>query len=416
MLKQLKRKFIAIVMVLVGTVLVAVLAVSLYSTYAGQRELIVGALNRNLEGKIDSVPTIGMGAPRPDDDTGARGRNMIALAVEVSSDGVILETSDSHVYINSSLLNRVVQEALTSDGDFGDDRSIHVSWKSKRLDEGGMRVAIVDTTDADTTMQALLIRDLEIVIAGLAVLFAITYALANWALAPVAAAWEQQRRFVADASHELKTPLAVILANNEILEKDEGIPSGSRRWIQSTADEARHMKSLVNDLLQLARTDEEAAGLASAMRREELDLSDIVDKSALEFDAVAFERGCMIEAQIEPGIKMRGDREWMERLVIILIDNACKYCAPESTIRLSLRREGQHVVYSVNNQGPVIGPEELDHLFDRFYRSDKARSRSQSQGGFGLGLAIAKSTAEAHGGRIKATSTESDGTTFSITF
>jgi signal transduction histidine kinase len=265
-------------------------------------------------------------------------------------------------------------------------------------------------------MQALLVRDLEIVVVGLAVLFAITYALANRALAPVAAAWEQQRRFVADASHELKTPLAVILANNEILEKDGGIPPESRRWIQSTADEARHMKSLVNDLLQLARADEGAVGVASAMQSEDLDLSDMVDRSALEFDAVAFEKGCMIDAQVEPGITMKGDREWMERLVRILIDNACKYCSANSTIRLVLRREGQHVVYSVNNQGPVIDPEDLAHVFDRFYRSDKARSRSDSHGGFGLGLAIAKSTAEAHGGRIQATSTEADGTTFTVTF
>jgi signal transduction histidine kinase len=272
MLRQLKRKFIAIVMVLVGTVLVAVMAMSLYSTYAGQRELIAGALNRNLEGRIDSVPTIGVGAPRSEGGAPSGGRNMIALAVEVSSDGVILETSDSHVYINSTLLNRVVQEALKGEANYGDDRSIHVSWKAKALDDGGMRVAIVDTTDADSTMQALLVRDLEIVVVGLAVLFAITYALANWALAPVAAAWEQQRRFVADASHELKTPLAVILANNEILEKDGGIPPESRRWIQSTADEARHMKSLVNDLLQLARADEGAVGVASAMQSEDLDL------------------------------------------------------------------------------------------------------------------------------------------------
>jgi signal transduction histidine kinase len=172
----------------------------------------------------------------------------------------------------------------------------------------------------------------------------------------------------------------------------------------------------VNDLLQLARADEGAVGVASAMQSEDLDLSDMVDRSALEFDAVAFEKGCMIDAQVEPGITMKGDREWMERLVRILIDNACKYCSANSTIRLVLRREGQHVVYSVNNQGPVIDPEDLAHVFDRFYRSDKARSRSDSHGGFGLGLAIAKSTAEAHGGRIQATSTEADGTTFTVTF
>ena len=98
----------------------------------------------------------------------------------------------------------------------------------------------------------------------------------------------------------------------------------------------------------------------------------------------------------------------------ILIDNACKYAAPDSAIRLELAREGSKARYSVTNQGDPIDPDDLEHIFDRFYRSDKSRERSESTGGFGLGLAIAKSIAEAHGGTIKATSTEQDGTTFTV--
>ena len=394
MLKRLKIKFIAIVMTLVGLVLVASLAISLYSSYSSQRNIIIGALERNLAGDIDSVPTIG--APQHDREGGDRGRNMLALGVLVSSDGVILQTSDGGVYINQSVLTSVVSEVLSTSATSGDDAEAHVSWMSRTLSDGSVRIAIVDTTDADSAMHELIVRDAQIAAIALLVLFGITYVLAAWSLAPVAEAWEGQRRFVADASHELKTPLAVILANTEILMKDEAIPADSRRWVESTASEASHMKSLVNDLLQLARADEGAAQIAP------------------EFDAVAFEHGCTIDASIEPDVNIKGDRAWIERLVRILIDNACKYAAPDSVIRLELAREGSKARYSVTNQGDPIDPDDLEHIFDRFYRSDKARERSESTGGFGLGLAIAKSIAEAHGGTIKATSTEQDGTTFTV--
>ena len=412
MLKKLKRKFILIVMVLVGAVLIGVLGMSMYSSYANQRSIISGALDRNLDGELNSVPTIG-GMTAPQEDS-AHGRTMLALTVEVSSDGVVLQSSEGPVYINSSVLSQVVDAALNSGQKEGYDGSIHVSWKAKAIGGGAVRIAIVDTTDADFTFQSMIVRNLEIVALGLLLMFAITWFLADWALKPVSVAWEQQKSFIADASHELKTPLAVISANNEILERAKDIPAESRRWIKSNVEEANHMKGLVNDLLQLARADECIAGLASAMRIEPISLSEMVEQSALEFDAVAFENWNDISTTVQDGIVINADREWMERLIRILIENACKYASPKTTISVSLARQGQHVVYSVNNRGAVIDPQELPHVFDRFYRSDKARSRTKSEGGFGLGLAIAKATAEAHGGSISVTSNEQAGTTFTV--
>ena len=181
--------------------------------------------------------------------------------------------------------------------------------------------------------------------------------------------------------------------------------------MESTADEASHMRSLVNDLLELARADEGAS--SGAMHRTDVDFSDVVDSASLEFDAIAFERNCLIETDIEPDIHIDGDPNWIMRLSKILIDNACKYAAPGTTIDVKLSRASGHVTLSVTNQGNVIDPEDLPHLFDRFYRSDKARDRET--GGFGLGLAIAKGIAEAHGGTISATSTAEAGTTFTVT-
>lgn len=185
--------------------------------------------------------------------------------------------------------------------------------------------------------------------------------------------------------------------------------------MESTHDEAQHMKGLVEELLELARADETKLGDGSGVLHEErVDLSDLVEDAALEFDAVAFERGSAIEEDVAEGIYVTGDREWLSRLVKILIDNACKYAEVGSTVRVSLAREGKRCVYAVNNRGNTIPPEELSHVFDRFYRSDKARSRQGDASGFGLGLAIAKGIATTHRGTISATSTDADGTTFTV--
>ena len=230
----------------------------------------------------------------------------------------------------------------------------------------------------------------------------------------MARAWERQRRFVSDASHELKTPLAVILANTQILQGTEGIPEETRRWIDSTADEAGHMKGLVEDLLTLARADEQAATTAKAERNlESVDVSELVSRCALEFDAVAFERGCSIECSLVPGLHAPADQEGLKRVVRTLLDNATKYASEGTPVRVTLTGEGKHARLSVNNRGEVISPEDLSHIFDRFYRTDDARER-QKNGGFGLGLAIAKSLVESMGGKISATSDAASGTTFTV--
>ena len=412
MLKKLKRKFVAIVTTLAGLVLAGVLAMSLYSTYVNQQNLIAGALDRNLEGTTEAVPVIGStrkGAP------GKRNSNMLALTVEISQSGVVLESSDDNVSINGPVLEKVVEQVLEASANHGSLPEYHVSWKSATTSSGTTRIAIVDTTAVDDTFHNTLVRDVEIIAVGILVLFGISWKLADWALAPVQHAWDQQRRFVSDASHELKTPLAVILANTQILQRDKALPADSRRWVDSTAEEAGHMKTLVNDLLQLARADESVAGTTGILKRADVDLSDIVSSAALEFDAVAFERGTSVEDSVAEGVHVQGDADWLRRMVRILIDNAVKYAAAGTTVKVTLERRSKGCRLTVNNQGPTIPAEDLPHVFERFYRSDKARTRDGGAGGFGLGLAIAKSTVDAHGGTIQCTSDEKSGTTFTVT-
>ena len=409
MFKQLRRKFIVITMVLTGTILIGVLGSTLWTTYTTQRDLVQEQLDRSIDNDLDEMPLMGGKGPEKD---GLRA-NMLVIALDVSSDGVILQTSRSPIIVNSSVLADVVDVALASEVDQGRIDDLHVAWCRAWKNISTLRIVIVDTSAMDSALTEQIWADLRIIVIALLINFFVVWWLSGWALEPVARAWEDQRRFVSDASHELKTPLAVILANTDILVHDEKIPPESQRWIESTQEEAEHMKSLVNELLELARADESASGGAtSALHKEQVDFSELVDSAALEFDAVAFERGCMLESKITPEISLMGDRVWLSRLVRILIDNACKYAAVGTTVEVNLSKTANHARLTVVNQGNPIEPEDLPHVFERFYRSDKVRTRGT--GGFGLGLAIAKSIVDAHGGKISVTSNEVEGTCFTV--
>lgn len=410
MLRSLRIKFVVIIMVLVGAVLVSVLGSSFYSTWQTQRDMTWDAIERAVNGDLRQRPMIA--DDRSEDHHGRA--NMLVLAVDVSDDGMLLESNDAPVMIDSEVLAEVLENALSASADEGVDDELHIAWRRAYQQTGSWRVVIADTSASYYALQSLFVKDVIITAVAMAVLLVISIGLSTWVLKPVAAAWEQQRRFVADASHELKTPLAVIIANTQILEKDASLSPESLRWVKSTADESTHMKNLVEELLELARADESAAGTQGIMQKVDVDFSELVQSATLEFDAIAFERGCLIEDEVQQGIHVMGDPEWLGRLAKILVDNAVKYSESQGTIAVRLTREGRKCVLSVNNHGQTIEAEDLAHIFDRFYRTDKARSRNAKTGGFGLGLAIAKGIATSHGGDISATSSDEAGTTFTV--
>lgn len=406
MLARLRREFIAITMTLAGLILVVALGSTLVTSYTTQMARTQELLRRALSLDEDYSPLLG-------DTSGEMAVDaMLTITVEVSFDGDVLARSTSPVQISADTLYDVLFEALRSDQDSGSSSSYPISWM-RRDTSVGYRIALADTYSRDASLRSQAVADLVIFGVSMLALYAVVRLLASWALRPVEEAWNQQRRFVSDASHELKTPLAVILANTQILEDDPDMPAEARRWVLSTSEEASHMKVLVEDLLALARADEQTAMGGKSQVREGVDLSALVDSCALEFDAVAFERGCTIESDLTPGICVSGDAAQLERVVRILLDNATKYAETGTAVRVALARDGRRARLAVSNRGEVIDPEDLEHLFDRFYRTDRARER-QATGGFGLGLAIAKSLVEAHGGKISATSTATGGTTFEV--
>lgn len=409
MLDKLKRQFTIISLGLSSAILLLALIMSFMTNCGTQSSITTSLLDRSLERGMAVTPT--MGSKDREGTVGAD--SMLTITVDVSGGGVMLSRSESPVDIDEDDLNEVIQQAMSSSNTHGYDMGRHVAWATKTTNYG-LRIALCDTYSRDQALKKQAVSSLSIFIVSLGLLYGVCLWFATWAVRPVEKAWDAQRRFISDASHELKTPLAVIIANTQILQRSEGVAMDDKRWVDSTADEADHMKGLVEDLLTLAHADEAKAGtVAAAGTMVEVDLAAVVEESALEFDAVAFERGCQIESNASEKIMVKGDKGQLSRVVHTLLDNATKYAAKGSTVKVSLAREGKHAHLSVNNAGAVIEPEDLSHIFDRFYRTDKARSREET-GGFGLGLAIAKSIVEASGGKIWAESTATDGTTFHV--
>ncbi|MBO4364990.1 MAG: HAMP domain-containing histidine kinase [Eggerthellaceae bacterium] len=287
--------------------------------------------------------------------------------------------------------------------------SLGLYYHAKTYEGGTVRVAFASAGYVTQTIGSLVRTLLLVGLLAMACFVGVSALLARWAIRPVAHAWQQQQQFVADASHELKTPLAVILANNSIIMSDpQATVASQMQWVDSTENEAHLMQDLVNDMLYLAQ----AESTRGDVEYDQVDFSDIVQECVLQFESVAFERNVMMEDAIAEGLMVKGDSARLRRLVSTLVDNACKYADVGGNVSVQLDRVGQKCRLNVRNTGTVIPADDLPHVFDRFYRSDRARTREV--GGFGLGLSIAKGVVDDLGGEIRVGSTKQDGTCFTV--
>ena len=278
--------------------------------------------------------------------------------------------------------------------------------------EGGFyfRVVSADITD-NSTMYAVIDRTSDrqnlLTVATLVVLIYVTalivavlffYLYSSYALAPVGDSMKKQRDLIANASHELKTPLTVITTNAELLQQPGVDEQARERLSGNVLGTARHMRTLLEQMLELAKGDHPSSQAAY----QPVDFGEVVSHEALAYEAVFFEEGLELESRGETSVSVLGDPVELRQVVDILLDNARKYSNPGGKTVMTLRQEGRRkCLLAVSNPGPEIAPQDLPHLFQRFYRSDRARTRS---GSFGLGLAIAQSMVQRHRGRIWAQS------------
>ena len=250
-------------------------------------------------------------------------------------------------------------------------------------------VAMIDGTINDNN-QTLLFRQMLIIgSAALVVLVVVSIFIARRIVRPLEENDRRQKRFVSDAGHELKTPIAVISANSELLRRE----IGESEWLGNIDYENERMSDLVKQLLALSKAE------GGEAPKEPVDLSKLVDGEALPFETLAFEKGVRIESEVEADIHIEGNANQLRQLVSILLDNALSHGTTD-VIALSLRGEKHHAVLTVSNGAGELGAEALSHLFDRFWRTDEARNEADAH--YGLGLSIAKAVVEAHGGEIRA--------------
>lgn len=214
--------------------------------------------------------------------------------------------------------------------------------------------------------------------------------LTNWLIRPVEEAFLKQKQFIFDASHELKTPLSVIMTSAECLSKNPK----ETKWLDNIQSETERMNKLVLDLLNLAKYDNSYENRVLSV----IDLSKLVEKSVLTFESLIYDKGLNLKYHIDQDVNFKCVNSEMKQLVEILVDNAIKHAYDKSTITVDLIKKKDEISLVVKNRGDKIPKEEQSKIFERFYRSDNSRNRNENR--FGLGLAIAKNIVLSHNGKI----------------
>lgn len=411
MITKLKRKFILINMLLVSIVLI-ITFIGIYAfTYNKISSTSNWMLQKTLEEKGQREnQKRKIGGEKSGDDS-KPSLSKLTFLVELDNENNIIYINEDNIeIIDKEALDEIVFECIESKNKSGIIYDEELRFLKNKTDNG-LKIAFIDRSEEIDTLSSLFSTSLLVGVVSLSAFFVISIFLSKWAIKPAEESFNRQKQFIADASHELKTPLTVILANTEVLlsHKDDVI-SDQIKWIEYIKLESERMRGLVNDLLFLAKLDYKE----NITSFEQINLSEVMLSVILPFESLVFEKHKNLESNIQADILFTGNEKQLKQLGVILIDNAIKYCNDNGIIKINLTKVQNKINLSVNNSGVTISKEDQNNIFERFYRVDKSRVREN--GGYGLGLSIAKEIVELHKGQISVTSDENDGTTFKITF
>lgn len=302
-------------------------------------------------------------------------------------------------------LPRSVLETIARRADSAGGGRWENCWYYRLETPGGTRLAVASgETNLRRALAGQLIRAMLLaLIPGLVILLALCWVFSGFAVRPARTALRYQQQFLADAGHELKTPISAISVNAAALEAE----TGQSKYLDCIQSETQRMSGLIHQMMEAACLEQSA----EKIKRQQVDLTSLVYQATLPFECVALERNISYKLEIQKQVSASCDPEKIRQLAAILLDNAFKYVDEGGEVAVCLKADGRHFVFEVGNSGPGIHKEDLLHIFERFYRSDKVR---HGNGSYGLGLAIAQTIAREHHGRLTAQSEEGVWTSFRL--
>ena len=404
MLRQLKIKFIAITMILVSIILSFVFTLMYQSNVKSTYDKSVADLK--------TISTLDITKfSEPQTNKVLKELQFVPLfIVNIDESGVILSQIKSNISMDDESFKSIVKAAHESQEDIGTIKSMDIRYYKKHYSLYE-KISFIDISRDNKNLENLFVVFIMTGAITLLFFFFIVLFLSNWALMPVEKTWNQQKQFIADASHELKTPLTVLLANMDILENNKSDTIQSQiKWIQASKQEAKQMKNLIEEMLFLAKSDANRIDNSKTT----INVSDTLFSLILSIEVIAFEKNVIINyaSTIDENLYTIANEKQLISLLSILLENACKYSYEETSITAKLKREQSKIKFELNNFGPVIPKHEIAHIFERFYRVDK--SRNKEHGGYGLGLSIAKKITDENNMKISVESSAEKGTTFKV--
>lgn len=383
MLKKLRQKFVLVNMLIVVCMLL----------------VIFGLVFQYTKAELDSESQEALQLLTQNQRPETHGVQLPYFILQVSIHGEVSVSGSSYYDLtDEGFIQELIQYVYTADKTTGfvDQYDLRYTVSSGLFVRN---LFFVDVSGHNAALRSLTQSCVLVGAVALAAFFVISVLLARWAVRPVEKAWQQQKQFISDASHELKTPLTVVMSNAELLQNPEFDPESKAQFTNSILVMTGQMRNLVEGMLELTRADNGQVKKSF----EKLDLSKHLSDALLPFEPVFFEKGLLLESDIQEDIVVRGSQNYLRQVLEILLDNAAKYTS-KGIVRVELQRQGRgNCLLTVSNPGQPIAKEDLEKIFDRFYRADEARSRT---GSFGLGLPIARTIVKEHGGRIWAQSNE----------
>lgn len=397
MLNKLKHKFIFIMMTYITIILMVVFGMLGYNTYhriyTDVENSLTFALQQQDTPMLEFKDFKKQGSENP--------QSTLNTFVVITDDSYTVSQTHSNNYTISTTEAQKLIDSLDKNST-SIKRTGHFAYIIKQTKEG-YQIAFANTTNSRNMWKSFLLSSAGVGVSAWVAFLILSVLLSSWALKPVEKSWQQQKQFLQDASHELKTPLTIILANTDLILNHEG-SSKNKKLVQTIQSESLRMKKLVEDLLFLARNDT----AQTKPEKTKCNLSEIAWKCILSCETVAFENNLELESDIEDDVYVDANPDQLNQLLLIFLDNAIKYTPEHKKIHFALSKTTMAQV-TIFNEGSYIPQEEKTNIFERFYRLDKSR---EYKGGHGLGLSIATQIAKAYDIDMQVESSKEKGTKF----